>query len=199
MLEFDDKVITLIYGNSATGKTTICLQTALTFAKHGKVIFIDTENSFSTERLKQINSQYESYLENIIVMKVRNFDEQNKIFENLRDIIKQIKANIVIIDTIGMHYRIALQEEDYHDANQKLLNQLKILKHITDDFSIPVLLTNQVYTNMDGKNIGVGGNMLARFGKRLIEFKKNPRRAVFIKPEEKIINFELTNQGLRAI
>jgi len=98
-----------------------------------------------------------------------------------------------------MHYRLALQNENYADVNEKLLLQLKELKHFSENFNIPILITNQVYTNMEGKNIGVGGNMLARFGKRLIELKKNPRKAVFMKPEEKTVNFELTDEGLKII
>nr|MBA4405168.1 hypothetical protein [Nanoarchaeum sp.] len=199
MLNFENNIITLVYGNSATGKTTLCLQTALKFGRLGKVLFIDTENSFSLDRLKQMDSNCDRYLENIVVIKVKDFEEQHNVFKNIKQIIKEGKIKIIIIDTIGMHYRLALQEENYIDINDKLLYQLKILKHLTDEYNIPVLLTNQVYTNMQGKNIGVGGNMIARFGKRLIELKKNPRKAVFIKPEEKIINFELVNEGLRIV
>jgi len=199
MITFDNNIITLVYGNSATGKTTLCLQTALEFAKQNKVLFIDSENGFSVERLKQMDKDYKIYLKNIIVIKVRNFEEQNKIFGNINQMIKELNIKIIIFDTIGMHYRLALQNENYADVNEKLLLQLKELKHFSENFNIPILITNQVYTNMEGKNIGVGGNMLARFGKRLIELKKNPRKAVFMKPEEKIVDFELADEGLRII
>lgn len=199
MLDFDSNIITLVYGNSATGKTTLCLQTALSFAKNNKVLFIDAENSFSVERLKQMDKEYEIYLNNIIIVKLNNFEEQNKIFENIEEMVKTLNIKIIIFDTIGMHYRFALQNENYLDVNNMLLSHLKKLKKICRDFNIPILITNQVYTNMVGKNIGVGGNMLACFGRRLIELKNNPRVAVFIKPEKKIVSFELIDQGLRTI
>jgi len=40
------KGITLVYGESATGKTTFGLQSSLTFAKDGKVLFLDCDGSF---------------------------------------------------------------------------------------------------------------------------------------------------------
>ena len=47
--------IKLIYGPAAAGKTTYCLLTSISMAKKGKkVMFIDTENGFSIERLKQL-------------------------------------------------------------------------------------------------------------------------------------------------
>ena len=41
-----------IFGKSATGKTTLCMQAALIALKEGKkVVFIDTEEGFSFESL----------------------------------------------------------------------------------------------------------------------------------------------------
>ena len=46
----------LIYGPSASGKSTLAMQTSLEFAKKGKVLFFDTEKSFSIDRIKLMDS-----------------------------------------------------------------------------------------------------------------------------------------------
>ena len=37
---FEKKLISLVYGPSASGKTTLCLQAALEVAKKGRVLFL---------------------------------------------------------------------------------------------------------------------------------------------------------------
>ncbi|MAG50627.1 hypothetical protein CL621_03225, partial [archaeon] len=98
----------MIYGEAATGKTTFCLIAAIKYAKQGKVIFLDTENSFSIERIKQLYPDYKKIINNIFLFKINNFNEQKNQFNRLKEIIKSSKAKLIIIDTIGMHYRIAL-------------------------------------------------------------------------------------------
>jgi DNA repair protein RadB len=196
---FENNLISLIYGPSASGKTTLCLQTALNTAKKGRVLFVDSENGFSIDRLKQMNLDYAEYLDNIVVVKVKDFDEQIKVFENLDGMLKKGSFDIVIIDTIGMQYRRALQESNYSYVNERVLSGLRKLKHLAEDYNIPILITNQIYTNMKGENIGVGGRMMKGFGKYLIEFKKEPRRALMLKPSEKIFRFDIDNFGIKKI
>jgi DNA repair protein RadB len=197
---FERKIISLIYGPPASGKTTLCLQTALNIAKTGRVLFIDSENGFSINRLKQMDPNYTEYLENIIVVKVKDFDEQIKVFENIEGIVKNGNFDIIIVDTIGMQYRKALQESNnYVHINEKVLSGLRKLKHLAEDNNIPILITNQIYTNMKGENIGVGGRMMSGFGKCLIELKNNPRRALMQKPIEKIFYFEIDNSGIKEL
>jgi len=196
---FENKLISIIYGPPASGKTTICLQTALNVAKNGRVLFIDSEGGFSIDRLKQMNSDYINSLESIVVIRIKDFEEQIKLFEKLDEIIKKGNFNIIIFDTVGMQYRKALQESNYNYVNEMILSGLKKLKHLAEDYNIPILITNQIYTNMKGENIGVGGRMLSSFGKYLIELKKEPRRAFMLKPSEKIFNFEIYNSGIKKL
>src|SRR3989338_8123722 len=98
------KGITALYGEPATGKTTAALLAAITQIKNNKkVIFIDTENSFSIARAKQICPEIESYIHNLIKIHPSDFKEQGQIINNLP--LKNIA--LIIIDTIGFHYRIA--------------------------------------------------------------------------------------------
>ena len=117
----------------------------------------------------------------------------------MEEIVKRGDFDTVIIDTIGMQYRKALQESNYSYVNERILSGLRKLKHIAEDQNIPILITNQIYTNMKGENIGVGGRMLSGFGKYLIEFKTEPRRALMLKPSEKIFHFDIDDEGIKKI
>ncbi len=186
----------MIYGEATTGKTTCCLLAAIEYAKQGKVIFLDTENSFSIERIKQLCPDYKKIINNIFLFKINNFDEQRKQFNKLKEIIKSSKAKLVIIDTIGMHYRVILKK-DPSSINREMAKQLELLSDISKE--IPVLMTNQVYHTLENEIKMVGGNMLKNFSKCLIELKKDPRRIVLQKPEQKEMFFKLMEKGITKI
>jgi len=186
----------MIYGEATTGKTTCCLLTAIEYTKKGKVIFLDTENSFSIERIKQLCPNYKSRLNNILLFKINNFDEQRKQFNKLKEIVKSSKAKLVIIDTIGMHYRIVLKKDPY-SINKEMDRQLRILNEISKE--IPVLITNQVYHTFDGEIKMVGGNMLRNWSKCLIKLQKNPRKIILQKPEKKEMFFKMIERGIIKI
>ena len=118
---------------------------------------------------------------------------------NLEMMMKVGNFEVVIIDTMGMQYRKALQEGNYQYVNEKILTGLRKLSNLAYKHDVPVLILNQIYTKMDGENVGVGGNLVKNFGKYLIELKVNPRRAVMLKPFEKIIHFEINDLGIRKI
>lgn len=196
---FDGGVIYLIYGPAASGKTTICLQTSLNNSKDGKILYIDTEGGFSVDRVKQMSEEYEAHLKNIVVLRIKNFEDQIKYFKNLNEVMKIGKFNLLIIDSLSIHYRKALQEENYKEVNDELINILRSLKHIAEDCNIPVIITNQIYSNMQGENVLVGGNMLKKFGKMIIELKTKPRIAKIIKPEESVFHFKIEDNGIKKL
>ncbi len=199
LLNLKNGLITLVYGPAASGKTTIAFETILNYAKRGRVLFIDSENGFSMDRLKQLDPECNEILENVVVLNIKNFSEQAQVFDNLETMMKVGKFEVVIIDTMGMQYRKALQEENHQYVNEKIFSGLIKLRKIAFRYDIPVLILNQIYTKPDGENVGVGGNMVRNFGKCLIELKKNPRRAIMLKPFEKITPFEICNSGIKKI
>lgn len=195
-LEFPSGKISMVYGAAATGKTTLCMQLSLETAQKKKVLFVDTEESFSVERIKQMNPSFEKLLDKIIVFRVNNFEEQINFLNNIEEVAKKTDFGLIIVDTIGMHYRKALQDENYHEVNQLILPNLRKLKHVAQELNIPVILTNQIYSKMDGTDSHIGGKMLEGFAKFLVELKKEPRKAVILKPERKEINFRIEDSGL---
>ena len=108
---YEAGIITMIAGPPASGKTNFVILAACSQAKKGrKVIFIDTEGGFSTERVKQIVGQenYEEILKNILLLKPMSFEEQRKLFLKLAEQVKKENIGLIIIDGMAMHYRLEL-------------------------------------------------------------------------------------------
>ena len=194
--------VNMIYGPATSGKTTFCLMTALHFAKNNKVLYIDTKNSFSVERVKQISDD-ESLLDNILVKKVNNFDEQEKLIEELPEIIKN-GVKLVILDVLDMHYRFVLRDEDSKLVNARMAQQLVNLTRLARNNNILVLVTNGVYEDlMERKATMIGGKMIRNWPKLLVQLKQNDEKeAVLEKDEnlesEKTMAFKLVNKGIET-
>ena len=168
---FDKNGIYLVYGEPATGKTTLALQIAL---KSKKAIFMDIEKTASVERMKQINEK----IENIVFLKPGSFAEQVKVIENLKEI---KKVDFIIIDTIGYYYRDELKNDAYI-ANRFLDRQLRILKELSKNMKI--IINNQVYSDLEHNIRVVGGNMIRNWADTIIKLEKEPRKLIIEKPEE---------------
>jgi DNA repair protein RadB len=195
-------VINIIYGPAASGKTTLAMLAAIEQARKGKkIIFIDTEKGFSVERLKQLcGDDFDDVLHNIILFRVNSFAEQAEKVSKIKELIKTGKISLIIVDTIGIYYRLKLKEDAYK-ANKAIDLQLSTLAEISRQ-GIPVILTEQVYDNLKNGQIAVvGGEMLKNWSKCLIELEKdNSRRWILVrKPEEhkgKKQSFEIKEKGI---
>ena len=203
---YETDVITTVYGPAGSGKTILCLLCAINVARKGKkVIYIDTENSFSLERLKQIALDYKKILDGIIFLKPTSFEGQKKVFEKLKGIVNN-NVGLIVLDTIAMLYRLELgKSNDVYEVNRELGRQIAYLTEIARKEKIPVLITNQVYADFDDKDKVkiVGGDLLRYGSKCLIELQITPsgnRRAILRKhrsiAEEKEIIFKIVEGGI---
>jgi len=189
-----DKELSLIYGPGATGKTTLCLVVACDMLKKDKkVVFLDTENGFSIERFMQIcGPGYITMLDRLLLVKAHDFEEQCKKIDSF---INFVNIDLIIVDSLGVHYRMAVKE-DAADVNKKMERQLRILTSIARK-GVPVVVANQVSTNPDTGEIKmVGGEMVRKWGKCLIELKKDPRCISVKNPDEKEVKFEIIDEGI---
>jgi DNA repair protein RadB len=219
---YETDIITTIYGPAGCGKTNFCIVVAVSQAKKGnKVIYVDTEGGFSSERVKQLTNHEatDQVLGNIILLKPTTFEEQELDFGKLLKHLKQGNISLIIIDSIAMHYRLELgdaikSQDDYKikEVNRKLASQLRTLNEIARKQNIPVLVTNQVYSEFltdeqlkEGIKRGVnmvGGDLLKYWSKCLIELKnERGKRTLFLRKHrslpEKELDFEITNSGVR--
>lgn len=207
---YDSDIVTVIYGGAGTGKTNFCVLAAVSQAKKGnKVIFIDTEGGFSTERVKQLageNNSMEEILKNILLLKPTNFEEQKQSFETLLKNLKD-EVSLIIVDGMTILYRLDFAEarekgeKEMQRINSELVKQIKTLAEISRKKNIPIVITNQIY-KWENEDKMVGGDILKYWGKCHIELVNDKgRRLAFLRKHrslpEKSLEFQIYNGGIR--
>ncbi len=204
---YEKDIITTIYGPAGSGKTILCMLCSTNMTRNKKkVIYVDTENNFSVERLKQIAKyDYNKVLNRMIFLRPTSFDEQKKDFSKLRAIVDN-SIGLIVVDTIGMLYRLEMgKSSDIYSVNRELGKQISYLNEIVRKKHIPVILTNQVYADFEDKDKVkiVGGDLLKYSSKCLLELQITPsgnRKVVLRKhrsiEEEKEITFKIVEGGI---
>ena len=191
----------ILYGEAGSGKTGICLQVAFERLsadkdKKGKIIFIDTLNSFSVERFSQIAGEdYKDLLERVLLFRVNSFKSQQLAIKKIKNIVDTGRISAVFVDTITYYYR-RLRSRELDLANSMLRSQLRILKQL----GLPVLVTSEVYKDIEHHyNKIVGGDIMVVNCNALIELKRNPRMMIFRLPKKEIVHFEIGNDGIKVV
>ena len=199
---YEKGVITTLYGPASSGKTTTCLLAAIAACKQGKVIFIDTEGGFSTERLKQLMPDYKKILDKIFIYKALTFAEQKHCIETISAKLPP-HVELIICDTITSLYRVE-RGGDNAQLNTELGKQLGMLLASARKNNIAVLITNQVYADFQDKTQVrmVGGDIMKYASKCLIELQilhGKQRKALLRKHRsipDKETTFEIRQEGL---
>lgn len=217
---YEKGIITMIAGPPASGKTNFVLLASCSQAKKGnKVIFIDTEGGFSSERIRQIvGEEYKEILKNILLLNPTSFNEQKKIFIKLLDKIKKENVGLIVVDGMAMLYRLKLgntvklkDENKVKEVNREVARQMRVLAEISRKQNIPVLITNQVYHGFLSEeewrkgikpeaNI-VGGDLFKYWSKAIIELKNEngKKKAILLKHRsmpKKEMSFEIREKGI---
>lgn len=177
---YDSDIVTTIYGPSGSGKTNLCLIAAIETIKFGKkVIFLDTEGGIAVERIRQLAEDYGNILPHLLFFNPTSFPEQNLFFDQLKKMVEEQfdgQVGLIIIDSISMLYRLELgKNEEVYETNASLGKQIACLVEIARKKKIPVLITNQVYSDFDNRDQVkmVGGDLLRYGSKCLIELQKS--------------------------
>lgn len=202
---YQSGTLNTIYGPASSGKTTACLLAAISCANLGKkTIFIDSEKGFSVERLEQLTGDYRKVLSFITLINVDSFEGQTKVLKKVSDLAEDNKIGLVIVDTLGSHFRAARHLEA-EKRNNLFLDQLNYLREIYKNSEVVVLVTTQVYASVEDDSDEVkpiGGRMLVNKSRCLIELgllNRNTRYAVLKKhpnsSEEKKAIFKIEEQG----
>jgi len=220
---YETDIITTLYGPGGSGKSNFCVLTATSQARKGKkVIFMDTEGGFSSDRFKQIHrgtrEEIERDLQNILLLKPTSFKEQEESFEKLLSHVKKGDVSLIIIDSIAMLYRLELGDaitandsEKISEVNRKLAKQLRSLNEIARKQNIPIIITNQVYStftqNSEDREAErrvsmVGGDLLKYWSKCLIELQNfRGKRKIILRKHRSLpvkeLAFEIVNAGIK--
>ena len=168
-------IVTHIYGEAAAGKTTLALKfVGELFKQEYGTIYINSENTSPVERLQQITGKTFKELELFVkIFAPKGFSEQGVLLEDLELYIRD-NTKLVVVDTLTKHYRLALEDKRTNYSNHRELNrQTGLLKGLSKNHDIAVLILNQVTARMNGINDfePVAGNIMEYWSDYVIKMR----------------------------
>jgi len=152
---FPTEAVSLIYGEAETGKTSLAVQCAVNCARRGsKSLLIDTDGTFSYERLSQIAEyDYQKISPLLIIMRPTTFQEQSRAIDQLEKVITN-KFGLIVVDTVTSLYRVGLDDtEETYAANRELNRQLAVLTQIAKTRGVAALVISQVRSVPFGETV----------------------------------------------
>ena len=167
--------ITECFGQYGSGKTQIGHQLAVNIQSYGEdacVVYIDTENTFRPERIKQFAEgaglDPETILKNVFVARAYNSDHQMLLVEKVEDLINNKGKNVklVVVDSLTAHFRAEfVGRGTLAERQQKLNKHMHALARIADIYNLSVYVTNQVMSKPDqffgDPTEAIGGHIVA--------------------------------------
>ncbi len=202
----ETRTITQIFGEPASGKSTICMIAAVSCLRAGRsVIYIDSEG-FSIERFRQIaGADTETLADRLFLFEPLDFEHQGSMIAEAEKVLKAQKPGLLIMDSATALYRTDLEKG--RDALQALTRQMIHLLGYCRRYEIPVIITNQVYMDTARNTFaGLGGVALEHLSKAIVRLEKTDlpgvRRARLVKhrslPEGASFLFEIVEDGIRV-
>lgn len=189
----ESMAITEAFGEFRTGKTqishTLCVTCQLPGNNGytgGKVMFIDTENTFRPERLRSIADRFDldhsAMLENILYTRAFTSEHQ---FELLDQVAGKFHEEGGVFKLLIMDSIMALFRVDYSgrgelaDRQQKLAQMLSKLQKISEEYNVAIFITNQM-TSDPGAAMSfqadpkkpIGGHILAHASTTRLSLRK---------------------------
>src|SRR5215472_138336 len=195
----ETQAITEIAGEFGSGKSQICYTLCVTAntpldrkCLGGNVIFIDTENTFRSERIFQIAehsgiSEPNEILRRIYVCKIYNTSHLEMKIQDLGKSIEEYKGKLVIVDSIiALHRAEFIGRGTLAERQQRLSMMLHKLNGLAEVHNIAVVVINQVQSQPDDFFSGVnglrptGGNVMAHATTYRIFLRKAGRDRIAI-------------------
>jgi RecA/RadA recombinase len=144
--------LTHIYGEAASGKTTVALQFVSSASRIGVgTVYINTESASPVERLEQISGRpYSELSESFQLLVPKDFREQAALVDDIELYAKE-GSRLVVVDTLTRLYRTMLDDQKTNYSNHRELNrQTGMLKGLAKQKDMAVVVLNQVRSRMDG-------------------------------------------------
>lgn len=211
--------ITEVFGEFGCGKTQIAHQLAVDSqlpiedgGVDGNVVYIDTENTFRPERIKEMAEAKgldpEQALENIFVARATTTDHQMLLAEKAEEMAKNDNVRMLIVDALMSIFRTEyVGRGALAERQQKLGKHLATLRKIAEMHNIAVFVTNHVQSNPNSffgdPTKPIGGHVLGHAATCRIyikKSKKNTRKAKLIDHPclpPKTAKFQIVEEGIR--
>jgi len=174
--------LVVIYGEAGTGKTTFAIQTAIEATRRrSKVLYIDTDRSFTHQRFSQLAGvDSAAASEQILLFFPDTFSALTSLVESIENYVTT-STRLVVVDTITSLYRVSLgSAQQTFSLNRELNRQLAYLSEVALRRKLVVLLTSQVHTRMDfpfGRIEPVARRTLAHWPQTIIRLKNTAERS----------------------
>ena len=142
--------VALVYGEAATGKTTTVIQAATAAAVEGlKVVYIDSDRSFTQQRFDQIAGSGSADISELITLFFpETFSEQRRIVESLENYVTS-RLGMVVVDSISSLYRAAFSGTDnIFSLNRDLSRQMAYLGELASSHNLACVITSQVHSRL---------------------------------------------------
>jgi len=215
--------ITECFGEFRTGKTqishTLCVTTQMPGPNGytgGKVVYLDTENTFRPDRLRPIadrfNLDQEAVLDNVIYARAYTSEQQMEYLDMIAAKMNE-EPNVfklLIVDSIMALFRVDFSGRgELADRQQHLAQMMSRLQKISEEYNVTVFITNQMTADpgaalsfvADPKK-PIGGNILAHASTTRLYLRKGRGETrvakIYDSPDlpESEATFAITNGGI---
>ena len=186
------------YGEFGSGKSQISHQMAVNSqlpveygGLNGSVVYVDTENTFRPERIRQMVEgleldmeipPVEEFLEHIHVAEAFTSDHQMLLIDSIRELASELKetdkpVRLIVIDSLMAHFRAEYAGRGTLSARQQKLNKYMYdLAKLAKEYNSVVIVTNQVQSNpavfFGDPTKPTGGNIVGHASKFRVYLRK---------------------------
>jgi len=157
----ETQTITEFYGEYGSGKSQLCHQLCVNVqlppergGLNGAALYVDTENTFRTERIVQMSNHLgldpEQVVKNIIYAEAYTSDHQMFLLDNADEVIKANNVKLIIVDSLTAHFRSEyIGREMLAPRQQRLNKHMHKLIRLARAFNAVAVVTNQVMAKPD--------------------------------------------------
>jgi len=182
---------TEVYGEFGCGKTQFChMMAVMTLKKFpdSKVIWLDSENTFITDRIRDIaeaqDMDPDKCLENIIHAKAYNSSDQMLILEEIITFLQNDDSvKLIVIDSATGLFRSEYGGRGMLSERQRIMGDfLTLASKTADHYQTAMIFTNQVMISptvfYGDPVLAVGGTKLAHLSTHRVYFKKSGKKRI---------------------
>lgn len=172
----ETQTLTEAFGAYGSGKSQLAFQLAVSVQRdrndgglESGCIFIDTENTFRPERVKEISENAgmdpEEVMNDIYVARAYNSDHQVVLAENTEEILEENDIGLLVVDSLTGNFRADYTGRgSLAERQQKLNRHLHTLQKLSEVNNLAVFVTNQVMSKPDvlfgDPTEAIGGHIL---------------------------------------